>query len=310
MNKLQCTEGPFRITTATHPVLFSGNEMGRGVGITQGRTNHYEEEIFKIPAITKTYIDKYIHHHECCSENPYQMLMDFRFEKRYHSDGNSSPAVINEMSSYLEQVKEKTVAREEPLYPHILFEAAKFNEQKPICLLCSHNIPRTYFFECLTCHDDMLIFFEILHNPRQWIPLGWGQFISKPIAATPSFQADVEPPQQRFSIDYAVEEDDDATTSICHFLAKSLQHCRNTRHVSTLQLLCLRHICFYLSPPCPMENPTSFRKKLKKTRLPSKIVEIFEDVRDNIFEYSQFDMCAPINGAKKMNGNYSRATIF
>jgi len=59
-----------------------------------------------------------------------------------------------------------------------------------------------------------------------------------------------------------------------------------------------------------MDYPFLFGKKLKKAGLPSEIIALFEHVREKIFEYSQFDICAPINGARKLNANYSRATVF
>ena len=68
----------------------------------------------------------------------------------------------------------------------MIVEAVKHNNGKELCLMCSHDILGQYYFECLTSHDDMLIFLEIMHEPDLWIPIGWGQFISSHIPVAPN----------------------------------------------------------------------------------------------------------------------------
>ena len=84
-----------------------------------------------------------------------------------------------EISQYLQDFKKETAA-EEPLYPYLLERMAFFNETEK-CLLCCSEIPKQYYYECLTCHDDILIFLKIMHDPKFCIPLRRGEFAFHPL---------------------------------------------------------------------------------------------------------------------------------
>ena len=122
-----------------------------------------------------------------------------------------------EMCQYLQDFKKETAA-EEPLCPYLLERMASFNEMEK-CLLCCSEIPKQYYYECLTCHDDILIFLKIMHDPKFCIPLRWGEFASHPLRVTPKRTGDqFDTARQCFFIDYNAVGDEDSTH---YFLANS-----------------------------------------------------------------------------------------
>ena len=166
-----CLEGPFCITWA------------------QSYTrNAFDRFVFTFPPITLSYMENFIlYPRDCCHFNQYEMdvvfsgpdIMFGRPNRRWNPEQTYISQEEKEISEYLKDVKKENTA-EEPLYPYLLERMAFFNEMEK-CLLCCSEIPKQYYYECLTCHDDILIFLEIMHYPKFWIPLGWGEFASHPI---------------------------------------------------------------------------------------------------------------------------------
>ena len=194
------------------------------------------------------------------------------------------------------------------LCTHTSWREWHFLKETEKCLLCCSEIPKQYYYECLTCHDDILIFLKIMHEPKFWIPFGWGEFASHPIRVTAKRAGDqFDAVHQCFFINYNAVGDEDSTH---YFLAKKFQHCENNRHIPSLQILCIRYISLFLKAPCPsLGDLLEFMKIFKKLPLPNKMSQIVENLFEDIFECSPFDFCAPTPQTQKIV-NFSRTTVF
>ena len=147
-----------------------------------------------------------------------------------------------------------------------------------------------------------------MHDPKVWIPLGWGEIASHPLQVIPKRTDDwFEVTCQHFFIDYNAVGDEDSTHYV---LAKKFQHCENNRHIPSLQMLCIRYICLFLKAPCPSQGDLlEFMKIFRKLSLPNKMCQIVENLFEDIFECSPFDFCASTPQTRKIV-NFSQTTVF
>ena len=187
--------------------------------------------------------------------------------------------------NYLWKMSGKRCLVNNSLYPYLCQEFA--TPEKKVCLLCRKNLPSCIDYDCPHCRPDMLMFLEIMHNPSNWIPLGWRQYLSHRIPVTPHMTG------IRYNMCTLRCQPAEVPYDIRHHLSLCMSHCSNQKHVPYLELLCIHMICIYIKPPCPDHDRETFMLNLKK--IPSMTKRFFQIFNDTfkMFDNSFLYICPP-----------------
>ena len=241
------------VSLCTSPVFFS--ILGSVSEHVKVRTsNQHQAYHFYLHPILLNYIEENIlkKNQTCCKDNPYKSKMEFICEGNYTLNSK-------EELQYLDSVRLRMRNLSHSLFPYMSKEFNTTREHKT-CLLCD----RTYNildFECPHCCIDMLVFLEIMHDSTNWMAMGWQQYMSHRIPATP-YLTDV-----RMNVSTVNRQDDNVPFDIRNHLVLSLTHCSNQQHVASLEILCIQNISWLMKPPCPNIDRYTFIENLKKNTI-------------------------------------------
>ena len=210
----------------TSPVIFSifGGLLNRHEKVKKGRKMFS----YRLNPIIRRYLKETIvdKSEKCCKNNPYKIQMEWNCEENYS-------AYQAEEVLFMKLLRNEMTDENTSIYPYLCKE--KFASQKTkSCLLCNGIMAMATDYDCFHCRPDMLMFMEIMHNPSNWIPLGWSQYISHAIPDNPTILTGL-----RFNISSSKCDPSLVPYDIRNHLALSMTHCPNQHHVPYLEMLCI-----------------------------------------------------------------------